>query len=247
MELEALRREVRFLRIWVVASIAFAGLALLGAAQAVRPAAFDTLTVHRIDVVDRAGKRAMTLTDHDDFPAPVINGKEVKRQSGNDENGIVFYNQLGNEQGALLWDGRRGGPNGDASATVLSYDSVDTDQLLQLDDFSQGGKHSAYLIGWNRPEGYFALVERFQAELGRAKTDVERAALRARYRPVLVQQRFFFGYDNDQVAKVLLSDAKGQPRINMFVTPAGEAKLQFLDGSGKVTYELPPDARGLSH
>jgi len=38
---------------------------------------------------------------------------------------------------------------------------------------------------------------------------------------------------------VMLQDATGRPRIDMFVSPNGDAKLQFLDADGKVTYQLP--------
>jgi hypothetical protein len=48
----SVRRELRALRIYAAATTAVAALALLGAANAMRSASFDVLTVHRIDVVD---------------------------------------------------------------------------------------------------------------------------------------------------------------------------------------------------
>ena len=105
---------------------------------------FDRIVAHRIDVVDRKGSLAMVLTDHDDFPDPVMNGKTGHRTGGGDENGIVFYNQDGNEQGALIWDGRRG-PHGASSHNTLSYNTAESDQLLQLNGGSDEGKHYAGL------------------------------------------------------------------------------------------------------
>lgn len=117
-----------------------AGLFLTGAAyEAHRNAAFDTLTVHRINVLDREGKLAIVITNHDNFPLPVVNGEPEPRSSGN-------------EQGALIWDGRVMKDGSFSSATTLSYDSVNTDQLLQLDDANENGKLEAFLIGWNRPD-----------------------------------------------------------------------------------------------
>jgi len=38
---------------------------------------------------------------------------------------------------------------------------------------------------------------------------------------------------------VMLADGKGHPRIKMYVTADGQAQLQFLDASGKVTARYP--------
>src|ERR1700676_346582 len=105
MKIRSIRREIQILRVYALLSTIAAGTFLLGAVYEARHVSFDTITTHRINVLDREGKLAMTITNHDDFPPPIVNGKRVKRCSGNDENGIVFYNQLGNEQGALIWDG----------------------------------------------------------------------------------------------------------------------------------------------
>jgi len=43
----------------------------------------------------------------------------------------------------------------------------------------------------------------------------------------------------DKSATIVLSDAKGNPRIRMSVEESGNPKLDFLDEAGKVTYSLP--------
>jgi hypothetical protein len=48
----SVRRELRALRLYAIATTAVAAVALLGAATAMRSASFDVLAVHRIDVVD---------------------------------------------------------------------------------------------------------------------------------------------------------------------------------------------------
>ncbi len=238
MKIHLIRREMQILRAYALVSTVAAGAFLLGAVHEAKSASFDTLTVHRINVVDRAGKLAMILTDHDDFPPPVINGKPGKRQGGNDENGIVFYNQLGNEQGALVWDGRVAKDGTFSSSTTLSYDSVKTDQLLQVDDGTDNGQQSAYMIGWNEPDSSTAEYAAFDREWHAATSDAQKRAVRMKYPDEAFFQRFFFGYDESQ-SRVTLRDAKGKPRINMFVTNDGQAKLQFLDADGRVTYQLP--------
>ena len=103
MRIRSVRREMRLLRIFAISSTVIATIALIGAAQGMRDASFGTITVHRIDVIDREGKLAMVLASHDDEATPVIRGYTAHRSQGNNaDNGIVFFNQKGDEQGASI-------------------------------------------------------------------------------------------------------------------------------------------------
>jgi hypothetical protein len=194
--------------------------------------------VHRIDVRDREGKLAMIITDHDDFPPPIVNGKVWKRQGGADSNGIVFYNQEGDEQGALDWAGRIASNGTYESANTLSYDSVVTDQMLQVDDGNDNGKTYAFMIGWNRPNMHDPVFMKTLESL-QSMTPAERQAYAAAHPGIGGVRRFLFGYEPDNTSQVMLADGNGKPRIKMYVTSDGEAKLQFLDADGKVTAEFP--------
>lgn len=240
MEVESLKQEIRILRALVMAMLGIGTIVLVGAVRGGWPnESFDTLAVHRINVLDREGKVAMVITNHDDFPAPIVNGKAVVRSSGGDENGIVFYNQTGNEQGALIWDGQIAKDGSFSSGTTLSYDSVKTDQLLQVDDANDNGRQSAYVIGWNEPDNSTPQFQQFIAAMDAAPNREARRAIRERYPRFNAPFRFLFGYDQDSVSRVMLADGKGKPRISMFVTASGRAKLQFLDARGKVVYQFP--------
>ena len=244
MRSSRLRREIRFLRCYALGVTVLGGAVfLVGAVHAARPAEFDRIVAHRIDVVDRNGKLAMILTGHDDFPDPVMNGKTGHRASGSDENGIVFYNQDGNEQGALIWDGRRG-PHGASSHNTLSYDTADSDQLLQIDNGSNDGKHFAGLYAWDRPVGSIDLGPRMRQELTHARSAAQRLAIRHKYRELGLYgySRFFAGYDSDDVSQVALADGRGRTRVKLYVTKDGRARLQFLDEKGAVIDEYPKAA-----
>ena len=241
MRSSRLRREIRFLRCYALGVTVLGGaLFLVGAVHSARPTEFDRIVAHRIDIVDREGKLAMVLTDHDDFPDPIQNGKTGHRTSGSDENGIVFYNQDGNEQGALIWDGRRG-PHGASSNTTLSYDTADSDQLLQLDNGTDQGKHFAGLYAWDRSVEALGLVQRMRQELGHARTRAERAAIRHKYWQLgaFGFSRFFAGYDVDDTSQVALADGRGRTRVKLYVTKDGHAQLQFLDEQGRIIEAYP--------
>jgi hypothetical protein len=241
MRSSRLRREIRFLRCYALGVTVIGGaLFLVGAMHAARPAEFDRIVAHRVDIVDRKGKLAMILTGHDDFPEPIMNGKTGHRASGSDENGIVFYNQDGNEQGALIWDGRRG-PHTASSHTTLSYDTADSDQLLQLDNGSDDGKHYAGLFAWDRPFGSIDLGSRMRQELEQARTATQRSAIRQKYRELGLYgySRFFAGYDSDDTSQVTLADGRGRTRVKLYVTKDGHAELQFLDEHEHVIEQYP--------
>jgi hypothetical protein len=239
MPIRSIRHEIRVLRVYALVTTLLAGVFLLGAVHEARLASFDRLTVHRIDVVDREGKLAMVLAAHDDFPPPVVNGKPVTRSSGSDENGIVFFNQRGDEQGALMWDGRVAADGSYSSANTLSYDSVRSDQLLQVDDATENGRQSAYVIGWNRPDDASPVFKRYIADMLAARDDRGRSAVARRYPQMHAPVRFLVGYGTDNAARVALNDGRGRTRIDMAVTADGRATLEFLDAHGKVVARLP--------
>lgn len=240
MKTSSLRREIRAMRYTAIGVTLFAGVALLGAAtEAARNATFDTITVHRINVVDREGKMAMAITDHDDMPPPIINGKAYGRNGGANDNGIIFYNQRGDEQGGLTWDGQRHPDGTFDSGNEISFDTVNTDQLIHLEDGNVNGKTYSAVIGWNEPDynapGYTDLIEQAQS----LKTKAQAQAFKAAHPDFFSKVRFVLGYDRDNTSQVMLADSQGKPRIKMYVTADGSAKLQFLDASGNVVAEYP--------
>lgn len=240
MPIKSIRREMRLLRYYALASTLLAGTFLLCAAHEAHNATFDTITVHKIVVKDRQDKLALVLTNHNDPMPSIFAGKKLQRQGGGG-NEIIFYNQLGNEQGGFLWDGLVKPDGTYESGNTMSYDSVTTDQLLQVDDGNDNGKLFSYMIGWNRPNVLTGEGSKIFDQIVSAKTDSERKAVMVAHPDFMSQfaTRYLVGYDKSNTAQVMLADAKGKPRIKMFVTPGGEAKLQFLDANGKVTAEYP--------
>lgn len=240
--MEALRRELRVLRALVVCMLAVCSLALIAAARGTWPKRdFDEITVHRIDVIDRENKLAMVLSSHDDAPAPVIQGRAFVREQGNNtDNGIIFFNQKGDEQGGLVW---YSSSDRSDSGDTLSFDTAQTDQLIHLENGLEGGKHYADLVGWDRLANENALTIKALDEMKGAHTDAERQAIEKKYETMGLgaRRRFFIGYDKDDVSQLELSDGSARPRIKMSVAADGKAKLQFLDRAGRVTYQLPPN------
>ncbi len=236
----SIRNEIRLLRYYAVGMTLFAGIVLLGAVhEAAKVASFDTITVHRIDVIDREGKLAMVITDHDDMPPPIVNGKTLQRHGGANANGVIFYNQRGDEQGGLIWEGQRYPNRTYESDNALSFDTVNTDQLIHVEDGNDSGRTYSEVIGWNQPDyntpGFLNLIE----EADHLKTRARVRAFLQAHPNFGSRTRFLLGYDRSNTSQVMLADDEGHPRIKMFVTADGDAHLQFLDAGGRVVAEYP--------
>jgi hypothetical protein len=247
MHVKSIRRELRFLRYYALGTSALAAIALLGAAGAVneaRNASFDTITAHRLVIRDNEGKLAMVLTNHDN-PMPGIWGGIKTYRHGGGGNEIIFYDEMGDEQGGYVWSGQVHPDGTYNSGLVNSYDSVTTDQLLQVHDGNDNGKIFSYVTGWNEPNMRTPLALRvlrqYEDAINRHASKQRLEAILAQYPPILtgMHTRYLFGYDTTNTAQVMLADAKGHPRIKMFVQPDGTAALQFLDASGKVVAQYP--------
>jgi hypothetical protein len=172
----------------------FAGVMLVGAAhEAAKVTSFDTITVHRINIVDREGKMALVITDHDDMPSPVINGRAFKRNGGSEDNGIIFYNQRGDEQGGLTWAGERNLNGSFDSNNQIAFDSVDTDELISVQDGNDTGKTYSGVIGWNEPDynrpGYMDLIRQAQG----LKTKAQAQAFKTAHPDFFQKVRFALG------------------------------------------------------
>jgi hypothetical protein len=52
--------------------------------------------------------------------------------------------------------------------------------------------------------------------------------------------RAFVGRDEARTAMLRLSDPMGRPRLRMSVDSLGSARIEFLDGRGRVVQQIPP-------
>ena len=247
MHVKSLRRELRFLRLYALTTTLLAGAALLGAAGAMREArdaTFDTITAHRLVIRDDEGKLAMVLTNHD-TPMPGIWAGMKTYRHGGGGNEIIFYDEMGDEQGGYIWSGLVHPDGTYESDLVNSYDSVTTDQLLQVHDGNKNGKTFSYVTGWNEPNmrtpEALRVMQKYEDAINRHASRAQLTSILEQDPPLArgSQTRYLFGYDLTNTAQVMLADANGRPRIKMFVQPDGMAALQFLDAGGKVVAQYP--------
>src|SRR5213593_4222147 len=122
----------RFLKVYSgVLTLAFAVIMWSGFSIGSKPATFDQINVHRINVVEPDGTLRMVISDHSKFPGIIIRGKE--EPFARPQAGMLFYNDEGSENGGLIFGGRRNA-KGEVvdSGGSLSFDKYGADQIVQL-------------------------------------------------------------------------------------------------------------------
>jgi len=222
-----------------VLTAAFAGLLLMGAKSAPMNADFDTITVHRINVVEPDGTLRMVISDHAKFPGLILHGKEYPHPRP--QAGMLFYNDEGTEQGGLVFDGRKT-KDGYSSGVSLTFDRYQQDQQLQLLGLDENGHYFAGMEVNDVPQ---------RPILGDVKEFAKIKAMPQAQRKALMEkrskehyygaQRFYAGKSASGNSVVLLRDAEGRPRLSMMVTPDGKASIDFLDADGKLQRSITAD------
>lgn len=197
----------------------------------------DELTVRRLKIVDASGAVRLLLTGKP-IPEAKIAGTTLPNPHGQRQTaGLIFFNDHGDEQGGLTYAGDAGSQFG-----ALTFDAWQQDQALEIQHGDNASGSDSYIAGNDLPKtSMVPIVQAYSRELAAAKTESERAAVGYRYRHAgkFGHERFLVG-ERSGTSQLRLDDAQGRPRLRLTVTPAGEAAIEFLDESGKVTKTVTP-------
>lgn len=197
------------------------------------------LTVQRVNIVDANGTLRMVLSNKDRMHPGVIDGVTMERERP--VAGLLFFNDVGDEVGGLVYSGQEvdGRPRASGSLTL---DQWKQDQTIGLQYAEQGGRRLAALRVWDRSDTQrlSALVERMNAAnriVDAKERAVARDAVMKGAEPG--HERVFVGKDFSSASVVTLADAAGKARLVLRVQADGAAAIEFLDQNGTVTSRLP--------
>ena len=206
---------------------------------------FEEIDVERINVIEKDGTLRMTISSHGRIPDPVIGGKSYPlRNATGAEAGMIFFNEEGNEDGGLIFSGRRT-PGGHEAGASLTFDQFNQDQTVALSYADHNGKRRAGLQISDRGEesiqaGAESLMVYRRLPDGPDKVRRTRDfRASAQGRGLRSIERMYAGKGVNKEAIVSLSDSEGRARILMAVDSAGVPRLDFLDERGNVTSHLP--------
>ena len=205
-----LERQVRWhRRLGAGAIVAVSVVLSMGLQAPTDKPRFTEIDVERLNVVEPDGQLVLSMANTARLPQPILDGKVVNTSRTGP--GLIFFDGKGWEVGGLIYGTNQKGDTGTAYAH-LSFDQYHGDQVVYLhhEGDSQGSRNSSGLH----------VVDR---EPGMQGKGIERV---------------FVGSLNDH-ALIRLRDLAGRDRIRLVVDPAGDARLEILDASGKVVTRLP--------
>jgi hypothetical protein len=240
--MRSIRRELRFLRVYTVASSLVLVVLCTAAFRQATPAnqSFGEITVHRMNVVDADGTLRMVISNKDRMHPGMMDGKLIDRPRP--VAGMLFFNEEGDEVGGLTFTGREVNGVRRANAGIM-FDQFKQDQTIGFTYSESDGRRSAGFQVWDRPDTRLSeLIDKLNAANkieDRAERDNAIAAIRAAAPPS--PRRVFVGKTPDRAASVALSDAAGKVRLTLTVDAAGNPRIEFLDAQGKVIARLPPE------
>lgn len=225
LEIHRLRKSHRRLQAAFGVLVLCAGVAVLvGAKNLAKNATFRTIDAERINIREPDGTLRLTISNRDSFPGAFVKNKEIKHPR--DMAGFLFMNDEGTEQGGLIYNGRLESPGHPASGLSLTFDRYQQDQQMQLLGVDEDGKHFAGISFNDVADGMKRPV--FSAR--------DEAEMKAGHHAIT--RRVYLGKAADENSTLQLMDANGKPRITFRVTPAGDARILFLDEQGHTVKEI---------
>ena len=204
-------------------------------------ARFDELTVERINVVEKDGRTRLVIANTDRSPGWVEAGKVLTTPGHRP--GLIFYNDEGDETGGMIFRGRKA--DGKVSAAGhLSFDRYGSDQVIVLEYEEEDGKHQQGLSILDRPPQRFTEIHARRDSISRmpdgpGKDSALKAWIAWQGGAPYGAPRLFLGRDQRRAATLDLKDQYGRSRLRLVVDSLGEARIEFLDDSGRVRDQLP--------
>jgi hypothetical protein len=217
------------------------GLWFSGFTQKTEKPHFTELDVERLNIVQADGKYCFVLTNGNRAPGAIIGGKEITRSNSNNAPSIIFYNEEGDESGALMTAGRMKDDGTYYGSSRLVFDRFRRDETLALQYYEDElGGYSGLLLQ-DTPEIFASdWIEGDSAIRAMPEGTAKSEALKKfRASAGYGARRMYVGKDRNKSVGVDLADGRGHTRLRMLVDSTGAPRLEFLDEKGEVSYRLP--------
>ncbi len=242
-----IKMQIRFLSVYAIVSsiLLFIALFLIFRMESnSEKLIVEELTAKRINIVEPNGQPRLVLTNLEKSPENLNHGKPFGIPGGN-RAGLIFYDDEATECGGLVFSGRKDSNGKYFASGHFSFDQYNQNQVLYLQYLDDNGdrKTGLYVDDWHNSPS-FPEFRRTYKETEKLPNSPERdAKLKQLLEPVdgdpAFAHRVFIGKDANKSALINLADGKGKTRIQLIVDSSGDAKINFLDETGKVVYCLP--------
>jgi hypothetical protein len=222
----------------IVSSLALVVLSTAAFRQASKPRNLGEITVERINVVDANGTLRLVISNKDRQHPGVIDGVTIDRPRP--EAGLLFFNDEGDEDGGLTYQGQLKDGSRRASSG-LNLDQLKGDQTIGIGYRESNGQRSAALRVWDVPDVPLSAAIKAMNAANKIQDPAQREAALTMARAAVPArpERVFVGKREDRSASVALSDGDGKTRLRLTVDANGNPRIEFLDDKGQVVQRLP--------
>lgn len=209
----------------------------------------EELTAKRINIVEPNGQLRLVISNKEKSPENLAYGKPIGIPGGN-RPGIIFFNDEATECGGLVFSGRKDSSDGKYFASGhFSFDQYNQNQVLYFQYLDDNGERRTglYVDDWHNSPDFPEFRRQYKA-LEKLPAGPDRdARLKEMLEPAHADPAFahrvFVGRDEAKSALINLSDERGKVRIQLKVDSAGDARINFLNDSGKVVFRLPEKSK----
>lgn len=220
---------------------AVAGLAVSRAVSQPKVTVFDTIDVQRLNMREPDGTLRMAISNKALFPGAIFKGKEYPHASRADTAGMIMFDDEGTEDGGLIFGGARGQDGKVRSFGHLSFDQYMQDQVVNLEHGEEDGHRSAGLSFNDMPDAPMDIETLSKIESMKDGPEKQAIIKKLIADGVGGHPRLFIG-KQEGVARLIIRDTAGKPRISMQVKADGDASIDFLDAAGKTLRTITPTA-----
>ena len=233
-----LEKKLRRLQILFVITILTGVIILLTGFASQSKKKFGEIDVERINIVEKDGKLKMVISNQERQHPGVSGGKIIER-TGPRSPGILFFNDVGDECGGLIYEGNKNKDGKIDAYGGLTFDQFGQDETLKLFYGEEGNYRHKGLYIQDR-----SLVRdpEYSEKYKTVKAMPEGVEKTAAMKPLLAPGRLFVGTEGSY-SMVILNDKDGNQRIKIIVDDKGNPKIEFLDENGKITSSLPETAK----
>lgn len=233
--MEELAKQVKVLRIYVIVLTIIVIVCIISIFKMMHADGhFDEITAGRINIAEQDGKLRMVISNHENQHPGSYNGKDLPKRDR--PAGMIFFNDDGDECGGLVYDGSK-----KEASMAYSIDQYKNDQIMQLqyaqDKESNGINRSYGLKLWDRDDRFPTgkLIDYVDSLKSLKDTGAYNAGIKKiRAEGWLGKERLFVGKDTDGEVGLFLRDAKGTPRLKIYINKQNQPVIATLDDNGKL-------------
>ena len=197
---------------------------------------FKEIQAERLSIVGSDSNLYIAISSPQLQALATMGGQPISSNKSRDLPGIIFFNRIGDEVGAIFYDG-----DSLSNAQGITFDQQKNDQVMVL-------MKREYLEDeeWKRWYGMFlrersdsitqkALFKDFYKRT-KGMSESQRKAEYKKFKNYLDTEiniyRMFLGREETKNVGLFISDSKGRERIKIYVDSADHAHIQVLDNKG---------------